>query len=114
MAATGEYPKANGDVLYGEDVNMGYYQSALGSTLNNGQVTVAATATQIIATNTSRRSLLIKNHGTTVMYVGGANTVTTSNGFRLNGGQSIYFRDQDEVFGIVAAGTETAGYLESE
>jgi|19_taG_2_1085344.scaffolds.fasta_scaffold37955_2 hypothetical protein len=114
MASAGEYPKVDGDVFYGKDSNMSYYTAALGTTMNNGNITVGATATLIKATNTSRKSILIRNNGSSTLYIGGNNSVTTSTGYTVTVGQSIYIYDTDEIYGIVASGTENVRYLETE
>jgi len=116
MAATGEYPKANADVLYGEDVNMSYYNFASSSTMNHGSASVTATATQIIAANTSRKSILVRNIlAANDLFIGGSASVTASTGFKIRPLESIYILDQDEIYGICGTGlTTTARYLETE
>ena len=114
MANSGEYPKADGDVYYGKDANMSYFNATLTSTLNYGNISVGTTATLIKATNSSRKSILIRNNGSATLYIGGNNAVTTSNGHGVIAGQSIYVKDQDEIYGIVASGTLDVRYLETE
>lgn len=58
-------------------------------TLNNGvETTVGVAATQIIAANAGRKSLIIQNTGTTNMRVGAAG-VTVSTGVRLASGDTL-------------------------
>lgn len=112
--AIGKYPKSDGDVFFGKDSNMSYYNASLAGTMNNGNVTVTTSATLIIATNTSRTSLLIRNNSGATLFIGGDNSVTTSTGYRITGGQSMYILETDEVYGIVASGTLDVRYLETE
>lgn len=77
------------------------------------QVSVASTATQIVAARASRRSLLIVNHGTTDVYIGGSG-VTTANGVLLKGtaGTGITIPTNAEVYAIVGSGTQTVSFIE--
>ena len=76
-------------------------------------VTVTDAATQILATNTARRGHVLFNAGLQIMYVGVANTITTSTGIPVAPGASF---DLDAsavmytgaIFGITAAGTTTS------
>src|SRR3990170_7546677 len=54
------------------------------SNLATNQVSVTDSATAIVAARAARRSVLIFNHGTTDVYIGGA-AVTTSTGILLVG-----------------------------
>jgi len=114
MATEGEFPKTDGDVFYGKDSNMSYYNAALTGTMNYGNITVTTSATLIKATNASRKSIVIRNYGSAALFIGGNNSVTTANGFEVPASQSIYIKDTDEVYGIVASGTLDVRYLETE
>ncbi len=83
-----------------------------------GTVTVAATATLIVAANTNRKDLELNNVGAVVVYLGMDNSVTTSNGFSLyedsfrdiyKGSTGNYLGD---VYGIAASGTADVRYWE--
>lgn len=78
-----------------------------------GQVSVAVTATQIVAARATRRSVLIVQHGTTAVYVGGSG-VTTSNGLLVVGaaGSRVGVPTAGAVYGIVGTGTQTVSYME--
>lgn len=81
-------------------------------TFTVNQVSVAATATQIVAARTSRKAVGIMNHGTTAVYLGPANTVTTSNGLLLPANSSVVLNYAGDVYGIVASSTQTVSYGE--
>ena len=76
-----------------------------------GQQSVANTATQIIAANTSRAALLVTNSGAATIFLGDA-SVTTSTGFPLAAGSTIGIPQTSALYGIVVTGTQTAGFLE--
>jgi len=83
--------------------------------LNYDQVSVTTSATSIIASNTDEKSRKIENLGSATIFIGGANTVTTTNGFPLNPGETLNISDYTgEVFGIVASGTADASYIEAD
>lgn len=80
-------------------------------------VSVADTATQIVAANSARRNLTIVNHGSNTVFIGPDTSITTSNAIPLYASST---RDQDvipegykgAIYGIVAAGTEDVRYWE--
>lgn len=111
-ANEGEYPKTDGDIFYGKDSNMSYFQGALASTMNYAAVSVGNTATSIKATNASRKAMIMKNNGAQSIFIGPANTVTTANGYELAAGKSIYIRDTTALYGIVASSTCDLRYME--
>jgi hypothetical protein len=83
--------------------------------INYNQVSVATTATSIISSNTNEKVRTIKNIGSNAIFVGGDSSVTTSNGFPIDAGETLDVSDYTgEVFGIVAAGTEDANYIEED
>lgn len=77
-----------------------------------GQVTVTTTATQIAVADTSRHSLIIINHSSTVsIYLSYANTVTATTGILLGPLQSITIEGMDDaVWGITAAGSAVVSW----
>ena len=81
-------------------------------------VTVTTTATEIVAPNTKRLSLIVFNSGDEVVYIGQDNTVTIANGIPLNldsslteesGGTKMYC---GPIYGIVGSGTSDVRYWE--
>ena len=64
------------------DVSVANYPGA--DNIATNQVSVTSAATAIVAARATRRSVLIINHGTTNVYIGGA-SVTTSDGILLTG-----------------------------
>ncbi len=109
-------PDANG-ASYQQDVNSANealvaVATSTGGVLNaTGQVSIANTATLIIAANT-RQGVLITNPSTTVtVYVGGSG-VTTGNGQIIPPLQSITVPGVSSLYGIVATGSQTVSYIE--
>ena len=83
-AADGDYQSFKTDALGRLYVNDTH------QTMENAAVSVAATATDLAATDlANRKSILIQNLGNRSVYVGKDNTVTTSNGIELFPGSSI-------------------------
>lgn len=82
----------------------------LGSTdLATSQVTIAATATSILAAaGQTRRKVTLVNHGTTAVYIGNSSSVSTTTGVLLNGaaGATLTLEYSGALYGIVAAGTQ--------
>jgi len=111
MAIKGTFPKEDGNILYGVDANIGYYQELNSATMNYGVVVVATSATVIKAANSLRKVILIKNNSTEDMYIG-ASGVTTSNGQLLKPDQSIRLYTQDSIYAISTAEATDARYLE--
>jgi len=81
-------------------------------------VTVADTATLIIAANPYRQSLILVNSSSGAVYLGADNTVTIANGIPLlqdgsltedSGGTRMFMGD---IYGIVASGTSDVRYWE--
>lgn len=69
-----------------------------------GQVSVGTSAVQLLAANAARIHATIRNNGSSVVYLGKDNTVTTANGLPLNPGD-VYEDDSstDAWFAISAA-----------
>ena len=114
MAGEGQYSKADGDTLYGKDVNISYFQGSAASTLNHASVDCNTTATLIKAANTSRKGILIKNNSSSENVYIGLSGVTTSDGYELEAGEEKYFYHKEAVYGITASGTVDVRYLEVE
>lgn len=83
--------------------------------LATSQVSVGATATQIVAARSGRGSLTIENAGTTALWIGADATVTSSTGFLLPGvaGASVTVPSATAVFGITGGGSQTVTVLET-
>lgn len=83
-------------------------------TLATNQISVANTATLIVASRAGRRGVVITNHGTTAVYIGLVG-VTTTTGILLAGvvGASISIPTTAAVYGIVASGTQTVSFIEA-
>lgn len=83
------------------------------SSLATGQVTVAATATLVVAARAGRGYVLVQNLGTTAVYLGGAG-VTTSTGMLLQGvaGAIVKIDAAAAIYGIVASGTQAVSFGE--
>lgn len=79
-----------------------------------GQITVAATATQVVPARAGRTDLKIINGATTDVFCGLAG-VTAATGVLLAGakGQSISIPTSAAVFCIVASATEAVSFLEA-
>lgn len=79
-------------------------------------VTVTTSATLVLAAATSAaRSVVIVNNGSVTVYLGKANTVTTSNGIPLAAGQSLSDRDSlDAWYGITGSGSADVRVLETK
>ena len=93
------------------DVSVANYPGA--DNIATNQVSITSAATAIVAARATRRSVLIINHGTTDVYIGGA-AVTTSTGILLAGteGAAIGIGTTAAVYGIVASGSQTVSYIE--
>ena len=79
-----------------------------------GQATITGTATQIIGARATRAGVIITNAGTTDVYIGFNNTVTTSTGDLLTGtaGAFVSIPYTGAVWGITGGSSETVTYLE--
>jgi hypothetical protein len=82
-------------------------------TLAAGQVSVTASATQIVAARSGRRAVVVTQHGTTAVYLGPSG-VTTSTGLLLTGtaGAVQVLPGGAAVFGITVSGSQTVSYAE--
>lgn len=86
----------------------------MASSFGTNQVTVGATATLIVNQNTGRKTVVITNLGTTDVWLGSSNGVTTSNGQLLPGtkGASISIPSTSAVWGIATSGTQAVSFLD--
>lgn len=109
---TGVYPKTDGEIYYGKDANMAYFQASLGTSNLISSINVSNISTLIILANASRKSILLKNAGTSTIYIGKTNAVTTSTGFPINAGESYYFYTKEAIYGITASTTEDVRFIE--
>jgi len=83
--------------------------------LATNQITVAATATVIVAARAAgRNSVTITNLGTVDVFIGGVG-VTVANGHLLPGvkGASITLPFSGALFGIAASGTQAVSFVET-
>lgn len=112
-ADSGEYPKSDGDIYYGKDANIAFYQGFLSATLNFAAVSVTTSDTVIKAANASRKSILLCNNGAATAYIG-TTGVAVATGFPLESGRYLYLVDASAVDGITSAGTADIRYWEVE
>lgn len=91
---------------------IGYVGHRSGTTVNQGSASPTTTATQIVATNTTRRCVTIVNTGSVTINIG-SSAVTTSTGIPLAAGDSISISEAANaaIYGITASGTGTVSYM---
>lgn len=81
---------------------------------NYNTVTVTTSATKIISANSRIRGWIIYNAGSTAVYYGPDDSITTANTVALTPGATILSSDtanwKGDVYGIVATGTEDIRY----
>lgn len=111
------YDRWYGDKSYGAWVNI-KSSATIPTTetyayLATAQVSVAATATLIVAARTGRKEVTIVNHGTTAVYLGPSGVATTT-GQLLAGvaGEGITYSGGAAVYGIAATGSQTVSVAE--
>src|SRR5580692_5097860 len=75
-----------------------------------GQISVAATVTNIVGGDGARTGLLITNPGTVGVYIG-ASGVTTATGAWLPGGGSISIPTRAPVYGISSGAAQNVTFL---
>ena len=75
------------------------------------QVTITTTASVIVSA-TSYRNIHLHNLGGGAIYIGGSD-VTTSNGYKLDNGNSLslIIGDVGALYGVAASGTHTLAVL---
>jgi protein involved in polysaccharide export with SLBB domain len=78
----------------------------------SAQVSVAATATVIVAASNFDQTVNLHNLGGGAIYLGGAN-LTTANGYKLDNGDklTVTVGDHEALYGITASGTQTIAVL---
>ena len=78
----------------------------------SAQVSVAATATVIVAASNFDQTANLHNLGGGAIYLGGAN-VTTANGYKFDNGDklTVTVGDHEALYGITASGTQTVAVL---
>lgn len=114
MTANGVWPKIAGDIFGYLDANQIYYGGALSSSIIFGSVSVGTTATTILAVNSGRKGILIRNNsGTTSIYYG-TTGVTTSTGKILSPYQAVYLVAKEAIVAITSSGTADVRYVEAD
>ena len=108
----------NGTTADADEVNVNfdfaYYQGGNGTTLNHKSVNMADTEVLILAANSSRITLLIKNNGSNIVYIG-ATGLADTDGYPIEAGQSVLLYNQEAVYGICSSGlTSDIRILEAE
>ena len=84
----------------------------LGANATYGNATIINTATQILPSDTTRRSLMVQNISNATIFVGTSNAVTSSNGIRLLKDDAIVLDKYDgAVFGIADATGQPVRFL---
>lgn len=86
----------------------------VGSNAAYGAVDVDATAEEIVAARTIRKSVIIQNADASVdLYIGDDSSVTTSNGIKVPAGGSITFDDYNgPIYGIGSGADCDVRYME--
>ena len=83
--------------------------------MESGTVSVADSATEIAASDTDRIQIIIRNEGSGTVFIGGNNSVTTSNGFPIKSNETLTIGDYNGIiYGIVASGTSDVSFSEEE
>lgn len=79
--------------------------------VSSGQVSVGTSATSIVSASNGA-SVRVRNAGSAAVFLGPSG-VTTSNGYELAAGSAVdlVLEAGEEVFGIVATGSETVHFL---
>jgi len=111
VASSGEFKKTDGETFSGADANMAYYDGALSSSVNTAAVLVGTSSTLLLATNTDRKSALLKNNSSEEMYIG-VSGVTIATGKNLSPGKCLYIRNKDGIYGVCTATGEDLRYME--
>ncbi len=81
--------------------------------IGNDQVTVGVTATAIITDDSDGQQVVIRNMSSSRSVFIGDSDVTINNGHELvkNGSIDLFLGPREEIYGVVAADTETVCYL---
>lgn len=82
-------------------------------TFTTAQVAVTTAATKIKASADGGDAVTIQNLGATAVYIGPNSSVTVANGFPIPGvaGSSLTLEVTDEVWAIVASGSQAVAVL---
>lgn len=110
-SSTGEYREMVVDSS-GRPVSPGTDATNIDQIAHN-QVSVGSGGSLIVAERSGRSSVLIVNHGTTVVYLGGQN-VNVTTGLYLAGvaGASVSIPGGAAIYGKAASGSQTVSYME--
>ena len=82
--------------------------------LVTGQVTVASTATLIVAARVGRASVMITNLGATDIYCGPAGVTSTTGDLIVAGrGSGKVFDGGAEIWGVASSGSQAVSYAEA-
>jgi hypothetical protein len=82
--------------------------------MKSSQTALSSTATKIVAAEPLTRQVCVHVLTAVTYYIGGDNTVTTSNGFKLDnaaGPYTLTVPQNEELWAIVASGTPTISVL---
>lgn len=79
---------------------------------NYGAESVLNTATLLAVQDDRRATILIQNLGSTPIFVGTDNLVTTANGLRVAGGASATFTFKTDIYAISAVSGQDVRFLE--
>lgn len=87
--------------------------------MSSGTITITTTATQIVAANEKRQSIVMSNNGTTTIYFGPNTSITTNYVAIVAGGTFAEDRGggrmwMGDIYGVVSIATGTIGYWERE
>ncbi len=83
---------------------------------NTNQIAISTTAITVVVASTERTNLVLKNTGTDIVYIGSDNSVTASNGFPLDAGETYIDTDYAGIYyGICDTGdSSTIMFLEED
>lgn len=105
------FPVQDGNTIQADEMNASFYQTHLGNTMDFGAVDITTSATQIRSANSNRKGILIYNKGTEEIYLG-QSSVTTTSGFKLEAGESIYLYNKEEIYAISSSATNNIRFIE--
>ena len=89
-----------------------YSQSVNPANFAPGQVSVATTATQIVAARSGRVTVTVENLGTSTVWLGGSG-VTTTSGFSVGAGLSLTVSFTGALYGISASAAQSINEYET-
>ena len=81
--------------------------------IQTGQATVTSAATQIVPQYSSRSGIVLLNTGSSTIYIGENNAVTTDTGYPLLASTSVSFSTTGAIYGITATGSSVLGWLQT-